>query len=529
MDDHKWWKDSVIYQIYPRSFLDTTGNGIGDLNGIIAGFDHLVDLGIGAIWLSPFYPTPDADFGYDVSDHCDVDPRFGSLDDFDELIQSAHKRNIKVILDLVLNHTSDQHPWFLESRSSINNPKRDWYIWRDKKNNWQAVSGGSGWEFDPQTGEYYYHMFLKEQPDVNWHNPEVRKAQLDVVRFWLDRGVDGFRLDVFNVYFKDKLFRDNPPRIGLRGFDRQRHVFDTDQPEMIPFLEELREVFESYKGIYSVGETFNATAALAAEYVGDSALHAAFSFDFNASELFFPWKPSWLLKKIEEREKFFRRNRWPTTVMSNHDTPRAASRYSHNEDDANSRLAMALLLTLRGTPFLYYGEEIGMRDIKLEYSEIKDPPGKKYWPFYKGRDGCRGPMQWNGSKFAGFSSVEPWLPVHPDFPIRNVELQKKDSNSLFHFTKNLMRIRKENAALITGSYSPLDSGNNKVIAYLRISTEQIILVVLNFSSNKEKIHIHRELENSQWESLLNPGHSPFHGNGSLELSPYEVSLLSTRK
>ena len=218
MNQNEWWKQGVIYQIYPRSFSDSSGDGIGDLQGIISRLDHLVDLGIDAIWISPFYPTPDADFGYDISDHTDVDPRFGSLEIFDDLVQKAHNRDIKIILDLVLNHTSDQHPWFKESRSNRSNPKRDWYIWRKKKNNWMAVFGGSGWQLDPQTGEYYYHMFLKEQPDINWHNSEVRKAQLDVVRFWLERGVDGFRLDVFNVYFKDKSFHDNPRKIGLRGF-----------------------------------------------------------------------------------------------------------------------------------------------------------------------------------------------------------------------------------------------------------------------------------------------------------------------
>ena len=525
MNKHEWWKEGVIYQIYPRSFSDSKGDGIGDLQGIISRLDHLVDLGIDAIWISPFYPTPDADFGYDISDHTDVDPRFGSLEIFSDLVKQAHKQGIKIILDLVLNHTSDQHPWFIESRSSLKNPKRDWYIWRKKKNNWLAVFGGSGWQFDPQTEEYFYHMFLKEQPDLNWHNPEVRRAQLDVVRFWLDRGVDGFRLDVFNVYFKDLSFRDNPKKIGLRGFDRQKHIFDTDQPEMLPFLQELRDLINSYQSMYIVGETFIATADLAASYVGENALHAAFSFDFNSSELIFPWKPSWLLKKVAFREAIFHGNRWPTNVMSNHDTPRAASRYSHTEDDANSRLAMALLLTLRGTPFMYYGEEIGMRDLKLKRTEILDPPGKIYWPLYKGRDGCRGPMQWNSSKFAGFSSSQPWLPVHSDFSFRNVEAQKNDQNSLFNFTRELIKIRKENAALRSGSYSQLDAGSNKVMAFIRKTPSQTLLVALNFSSKKVAMQIGQDLAILQWTSLFPTNHPVTINTGYLDLSPNEVIIF----
>ncbi|MFN2216111.1 MAG: alpha-amylase family glycosyl hydrolase [Anaerolineales bacterium] len=529
MDDRPWWKDNIIYQIYPRSYRDTNGNGLGDLQGIIESLDYLAELGIGAIWLSPFYPTPDADFGYDVSDHSDVDPRFGTLDDFDRLVKQAHDLNIKVIIDLVLNHTSNQHPWFNESRSSRENPKRDWYIWRKEKNNWQAAFGGSGWEYDEKTGEYYYHMFLKEQPDLNWHNHEVRKAQLDVVRFWLDRGVDGFRLDVFNVYFKDKDFQNNPVKFGLRGFDRQRHIHDTDQPEMIPFLKELRELLDSYKDTYAVGETFNATAELAAGYVGENALHAAFSFDFTSSELFYPWKPTWLIGRIEKREQIFKKNRWPTTVMSNHDIPRAASRYSHGEDDANARLAMTLLMTLRGTPFLYYGEEIGMRDISLKYSEIKDPPGRKYWPIYKGRDGCRSPMQWNSEKYAGFSPVNPWLPIHPDHLLRNVEIQKNDPDSLYHFTRKLIQIRKENNALTSGTYSKLETDNDKVMAYLRETNDQTVLVILNFSSKKEIFQIKIDMESVQWLSILEEG-LPFVITAEpMELLPYAVSLYSNRK
>jgi len=309
MDDYLWWRDGIIYQIYPRSFADSNSDGLGDLPGITARLDYLADLGIDAIWISPFYPTPDADFGYDVSDHTAVDPRFGTLEDFDRLVAESHRRGIRLVLDLVLNHTSDRHPWFHESRASRDNPKRDWYIWqppscshpifgekrgrwRGVPNNWQSVFGGPAWEYDETTGQYYLHMFLAEQPDVNWRNPEVRNAQLDVVRFWLERGADGFRLDVFNAYFKDAQFRNNPTKFGLRGFDRQRHLYDCDQPEMIPLLNELRTILDAYPDRYAVGETFFATPEKVLHYSGPDRLHAAFSFDFTPTNLFYPWHPA---------------------------------------------------------------------------------------------------------------------------------------------------------------------------------------------------------------------------------------------
>ncbi len=484
MKDFLWWRDGVIYQIYPRSFADSNSDGLGDLKGITDRLDYLADLGIDAIWLSPFYPTPDKDFGYDVSDYTNVDPRFGSLADFDRLVAAAHQRGIRIVLDLVLNHTSDQHPWFKESRSSLKNPKRDWYIWRDHPNNWQASFGGKAWEFDNLTGQYYLHLFTKEQPDVNWRNPEVRQAQLDVFRFWLGKGVDGFRLDVFNAYFKHPELPDNPPKFGLRGFDRQRHIYDIDQPEMMPFLHEMRTLLDSFPERYAVGETYFATPQKTVSYCGPDRLHAAFSFDFTSHDLSYPWNPHWVMEQVIKREENLNAaSVWPTTVMSNHDLPRAASRYSHGEDDTQSFFAMALLLTLRGTPFIYYGEEIGMRDIHIKRREILDPPGKKYWPIYKGRDGCRAPMQWDNTAFAGFSPQTPWLPVHPDFTTRNVRIQQADSKSLFNFTKKLLALRKEVPALCRGDFYPLDSAPG-VLAYLRRTKEQSVLVAMNFNGRK---------------------------------------------
>ncbi|MEJ5203122.1 MAG: alpha-amylase family glycosyl hydrolase, partial [Anaerolineales bacterium] len=292
-DTVSWWQEGVIYQIYPRSFMDSNGDGIGDLNGILTKLDYLVDLGVDAIWLSPIYPSPDVDFGYDVSDYLSIDPKFGNLQEFDQLISEAHNRGIHVILDLVLNHTSDRHPWFKEALSSRDNPYHDWYIWKDSPsnrrppNNWQSIFGGSAWEYVPELAQYYYHMFYKEQPDVNWRNPQVRRAMMDVIRFWLERGVDGFRLDVFNVYFKHADFPDNPPALGLRGFDRQKHMYDINQPELLPLLAEIRQIVDQYPQRYLVGETFLSTAEHAAKYCSTKLLHAAFNFEF----LHCPWNP----------------------------------------------------------------------------------------------------------------------------------------------------------------------------------------------------------------------------------------------
>jgi alpha-glucosidase len=516
MNDFPWWHDGVIYQIYPRSFSDSNGDGLGDLNGIIGRLDYLVELGIDAIWLSPFYPTPDKDFGYDISNHVDVDPRFGSLQDFDRLVAETHRRGMHVILDLVLNHTSDQHAWFLESRSSRDNPKRDWYIWRAQPNNWQSWFGGLAWEFDALTGEYYLHLFAKEQPDVNWQNPELRKAQLDVFRFWLERGVDGFRLDVFNAYFKHPDLLDNPAKFGLRGFDLMSHIHDMDQPELIPFLQELRHLLDSYPERYVVGETHLPTLKKAVTYCGPDKLHAALSFDFTSMQLIFPWNPGWVKRKVIRREEVFKAAElWPTTVMSNHDLPRAAGRYARGENDSQPLLAMTLLLTLRGTPFMYYGEEIGMRNIHLRRSEILDPPGKKYWPIYTSRDCCRAPMQWDQSTFAGFSTVRPWLPVHPDYLQRNVVAQKADPDSLFNFTRKLLALRKEYPALRHGEFIPLPT-TRRALAYIRQIEGQSVLVGLNFGKQNSKI----ELPNGNWRVLLtNARGTPG------ELSTHEIQLL----
>lgn len=537
MDDFLWWRDGIIYQIYPRSFADRNDDGLGDLPGIISKLDYLSDLGVDALWLSPIYPSPDKDFGYDVSNYVDIDPRFGSLADFDLLLSEAHQRGIRIVLDLVLNHTSDQHAWFLESRSSRDNPKADWYIWGPPSqgegtavrvgapNNWQSIFGGRAWTYVPERDQYYYHMFVPEQPDVNWRIPQVRKAMLDVVRFWLDRGVDGFRLDVFNMYFKDDQFRDNPRKFGLRAFDRQEHIYDCDRPEMIPLLRELRGILNSYPERYMVGETFIDTREKIIRYTGEDKLHAAFNFAFMWS----PFDPSKLARAILDWEALHAEHGlWPNYVMGNHDASRMATRHTKNEEDARLKVLMALLLTVRGTPFLYYGEEIGMRDVFFKRSEILDPPGKKYWPFYKGRDGCRSPMQWDDSAYAGFSSIKPWLPVHPNYRTRNVEAQKADPNSMLNFTRDLIKLRRGKSALVRGDYTLLTEKPTNTLVYLRETAEQRVLVALNFRNHRTPVmDVHKlSPQESTWKVLFSTARKIAPASvASLELAPYEVLIM----
>lgn len=500
-----WWYKGVIYQIYPRSFCDSNNDGIGDLNGITSKLDYLQDLGVDALWLSPIYPSPDVDFGYDVSDYQTIDPKFGTMQDFDRLVEQARKRGLHIILDLVLNHTSDQHPWFIEAKKSIDNPFHDYYLWRDPKsdgslpNNWQSVFGGKGWEFVSGVNRYYYHMFYKEQPDVNWRNPNVRQYMLDVFKFWLDRGVQGFRLDVFNLYFKDPDFKDNPvDRIGIRKFETQTHVNDLDQPEMIPFLQELRRLLDKYPESYAVGETFNSSPEKAAKYCAPGLLHAAFNF----SMLGWHWKPARFLTAIQNWEQALDEQSWANYVMSNHDTKRPGTRYTRNEKDDRLKIVAAMLLTLRGTPFMYYGDEIGMRDIRVLRKEIQDPIGKRYWPFPVGRDGCRSPMQWNDGLFAGFSEHEPWLKIHPNYLRRNSASQKKDPTSLINFYRRLIHLRKEHPVLIDGMFLSLTPDPLSVLAYLRQNIDEAILVILNFHRSKVKFFMGKELLHRKWELLL---------------------------
>jgi len=505
MSEFLWWRDGVIYQIYPRSFMDSNNDGIGDLPGITQKLDYLQDLGVDAVWLSPVYTSPDVDFGYDVANYREIDPKFGGMPAFDKFLYEAHRRNIRVIMDLVLNHTSDQHEWFQQSKSSKNNPFRDWYIWKKATdggkppNNWKSRFGGSGWEWDSKTEEYYFHMFFKQQPDLNWRNPKVFNEILEMIKFWLDKGVDGFRLDVFNAFFKDINFTDNPYKIGLTKFDQQKHIYDADQPEMFDFLQKFRKMLDSYPKRYSVGETFMGDEHTAAKYVGDQALHAAFEFSFINNR----YKPSAFYKSIEKWENALEEIGWPSYFLNNHDDPRSATRHTRSEDDERLKVLATLLLTVRGTPFLYYGEEIGMRDIPISRkSDVLDPVGRHFWPFYKGRDGCRSPMQWNSEQFAGFSDHQPWLPVHANHNWRNVASQQADQNSLLNFYKKLIRIRKLTPALQKGMYLPITYEPRKILAYVRQTPEQTALIALNFSKKNVGLVLSSKLLGADWKLLI---------------------------
>jgi alpha-glucosidase len=537
--DWLWWREGVIYQIYPRSFADANGDGVGDLRGIIAHLDHLNDgtpdsLGVDAIWLSPIYPSPAYDFGYDVSDYCDIDPLFGTLDDFDELVSQAHQRDIRVVMDLVFNHTSHQHNWFVESRASRDNPKRDWYIWRDgcvpgqPPNNWQSIFGGPAWTWDKTTDQYYLHSFLPQQPDLNWRNPGVRQAIWDVVRFWLDRGVDGFRLDVADRYYKDAQLRDNPSKLGLRAYDRQRHLYDIHQPETFEAHKELRRLLDEYAERMAVGEV---EMDRAVDYYGSGtdALHMAFNFAL----LQCPWRARCFHEKVAACEEALPPDAWPCWTLSNHDVTRHYSRYAAGaQTESRARVAAALLLTLRGTPFLYYGEEIGLRQGRLSRGQILDPPGRRYWPFYRGRDGARMPMQWDGSANAGFSdgqSVQPWLPVNPDYRQVNVAAQRTDPGSLFSFYRRLIWLRKHTPALHHGDYQPLLARPTDALAFLRQAEAQTVLVLLNFSRRSVRLTLEQEnpLPAGTWQVLFDTGGwlPQIKLAGSVTLAPYQVAIL----
>jgi alpha-glucosidase len=490
-----WWKAGVCYQIYPRSFMDSDGDGVGDLRGIIDRLDYLNDgteqsLGVDALWLSPIYPSPQKDFGYDISDFCAIDPVFGTMDDFRELVDQAHARGMRIIMDWVVNHTSDQHPWFVASRSSRTDEKRDWYLWRDSvngrpPNNWASTFGGSGWTWDLATAQFYFHSFLDSQPDLNWRNPAVQQAILDAMRFWLDLGVDGFRHDVFNCYFKDADFRSNPRRLNPAGwvysYIGQRHIYDRDRPEMREALDAMRGVLDAYQDRMMVGETLDDDSryARAASYCDTpgKALHLAFNFHLLRSR----WGARRFGRAIRAWNDALPEG-WPTWVLSNHDFRRQFSRFDRGRHgEARSKLAAILLMTLRGVPFLYYGEEIGMAEGRLRRAEIMDPPGRLFWPFFKGRDGCRTPMQWDPSAHGGFTTGTPWLRVNPDWQQKNVAAQRDDPDSLLGVYRRLIWLRKKHPVLQSGTMTFPREDHPKVLTWRRDLGDAAVRVVLNMT------------------------------------------------
>jgi alpha-glucosidase len=490
-ENFRWWERGIIYQIYPRSFMDSDGDGVGDLPGIRTQLDYLQWLGVDAIWLSPIFPSPMADFGYDISDYTDIDPIFGTLNDFDALLADAHGRGLKVLLDYVPNHTSDQHAWFIESRTSRESAKRDWYIWRDPRpdggppNNWRSNFGGGAWEWDRKTGQYYYHAFLKEQPDLNWRNPAVQEAMLDVLRFWLDRGVDGFRVDVMHHLVKDSEFRDNPPNPGWGpGMSPTREFLATytaDLPEVQDIVAKMRQVLDEYDDRMMVGEIYLPVERLMA-YYGASGQGAHLPFNFQLLAL--PWKAREIAAAVERYEALLPSYGWPNWVLGNHDKSRVATRVGA----AQARVAAMLLLTLRGTPTMYYGDEIGMHDVPISAEQVTDPFEKNVPGLGLGRDPERTPMQWNSDLHAGFTTVRPWLPLPDDYRTVNVAVERNDPTSILNLYHRLSQLRRTEVALAIGEFAPLP-GHGDLMAYVRKVDERRLLIVLNLGAEARSFNL----------------------------------------
>ena len=491
-----WWQTGVVYQVYPRSFQDTNGDGVGDLAGITQRLGYLAELGVDAVWLSPVFVSPMADFGYDIADHTAIDPLFGTLADFDALLERAHALGLKVILDLVPNHTSNRHPWFVESRVSRQSARRDWYIWRNgapeggPPNNWLSEFGGSAWQHDPATDQYYYHAFLREQPDLNWRNPAVRRAMHDVMRFWLERGVDGFRVDVMWHLAKDEAFRDNPLnpdwREGQAGYRRLLPLYSTDRPEVHAMVRELRAVIDEYPERVLIGEIYLPVERLVAYYgevlPGGGLAGAHLPFNFSLLET--PWRANAIAAMIARYEAALPPGAWPNWVLGNHDRPRIASRVG----EAQAGVAAMLLLTLRGTPTLYYGDEIGLPQTDIPRAQVRDPWEINVPGLGLGRDGCRTPMPWDASPLAGFSEGVPWLPLNPDHEIRNVGAQGADSGSLLSLYRRLMSLRRANPALHRGDYRPLAQSDG-ILIFERRAGENRFVIALNLTATSAEMSL----------------------------------------
>ena len=511
-DEYLWWQTGIIYQIYPRSFQDGNGDGVGDLTGIRSRLDYLKWLGIKGVWISPIYKSPMADFGYDISDYCSIHPLFGNMAEFDVLLQEVHANGMKLILDLVPNHTSNEHPWFLESKSSRLSSKRDWYIWKDPAtdgglpNNWLSVFGGPAWEWDDNTQQYYYHAFLKEQPDLNWRNPDLQQAMFDTMRFWLDKGVDGFRVDVMWHMIKDAKFRDNPPNPDYKPYqatyEQQLPLHSTDQPEVHEVVGKMRNVMDEYDERVMIGEIYLPVHRLVMYYGQDNkGSHLPFNFQL----LGIPWEPGRLFTIIEEYEGALPTGGWPNWVLANHDQPRVISRIGRDQ----ASVAAMLLLTLRGTPTIYYGEEIGMRDVAIPPDEIQDPQGLNMPGLNLSRDPSRTPMQWDDSLFGGFSRVKPWLRLSDNYARVNVKVEQLDGFSMLNFYKRLIDLRQQEPALHVGEYQSVHS-DRQLIAYLREFGQVRFLIVLNLT--------HRP-------APFQPAHFQFKGTIELSTEPERNGVM----
>jgi len=532
--DPDWWRGAVIYQIYPRSYQDSNGDGIGDLAGIIQRLPYVASLGVDAIWISPFFTSPMLDFGYDVSDYRDVDPMFGTLADFDALIARAHELGLRVMIDLVLSHTSTQHPWFTQSRASRDNPKDNWYVWADPKpdgtppNNWLSIFGGSAWQWDGQRRQYYLHNFLKEQPDLNFHEPQVQDALLDVARFWLDRGVDGFRLDTINFYFHDAELRDNPPLDAadhntsiapdVNPYNFQDHLYDRNRPENLPFLERFRALMDEYPDITAVGEVGDAQRGLeiVGEYTaGDNRMHMCYGFDFLGPEQ----APGGRIASVLQNFQQAAPDGWSCWAFSNHDVPRHASRLGLS--DAALRLHVALTLCLRGSICLYQGEELGLTQAHVPFEDLQDPYGKEFWPNYKGRDGCRTPMVWTPeAPFGGFSEVKPWLPVAQEHLAKSVSAQDGDGTSLLAFYRCMIQLRQSRPALQKGGLSVV-SASDDIFACLReMPGQPPIFAAFNLSGTMQTV----TLPGGAWHEVDGTGFETTPSGDSVSLPPYQAYI-----
>ena len=510
--DINWWRGGAIYQVYPRSFLDSNGDGIGDLQGITQKLEYIASLGVEAVWISPFFKSPMKDYGYDVSDFREIDEIFGTMEDFEELLDKAHELNLKIIIDLVLSHTSDQHEWFRQScKGGVTNDKADWYVWADPKadgtppNNWHSFFGGSAWTFNAHRGQYYLHNFLVEQPDLNYHNPDVQNEALEIAKFWLDKGVDGFRLDVVNFYFHDQELRDNPPiqkddgngctqYEGLWPYTMQRHLYDKSRPENVAFLSKLRDICDQYDDRFLVGEIGDDTPfALAADYTkGNNRLHTAYSTAMMAGQ-----NTTVKVKDIQTpvvEENKINGVSWPCWAFSNHDTVRVATRWAKNNPDNDPqfvKMLMAALSTLRGSFCIYQGEELGLTEAQLKFEDLVDPWGIALWPEWQGRDGCRTPMPWNEyMPHAGFTreEIRPWLPVcrkHYPMAARQQEL---DKNSTLNFTKSFLNWRKEHSVLRDGEIEFIDIVQG-VLAFKRFDEDNKYVCLFNLEATEKRIEL----------------------------------------
>jgi alpha-glucosidase len=537
-EGHEWWQHAVFYEIYPRSYADSNNDGIGDLKGITAKLDYLKQLGVDAIWLTPCFPSPQVDFGYDVSDYQDIDPMYGTLADFDRMASDGKTRGIRIIMDFVMNHTSDKHKWFLDSKSSRTSNYRDWYVWRDGKgpkrppNNWLSTFGGPAWKFDAKTGQWYYHFFYPEQPDLNWRNPAVEKAMFDVTTWWYNRGVAGFRLDAVDTLFEDPELRDNPvlPGTNRYGDPNMENKYNTKLPELHDVLRKLRKVADEH-GAVLIGETWTSDITELKKYYGEHSNELQMPMDLMFATV----------NKVSAPE--FRRQigavdaagGWPVYVISNHDIPRSYVRYGDGQhNDAIAKLMAGLYLTLRGTPIMYYGEEIGMEnnDPKSK-QDVKDPSGKLGWPQEKGRDGERTPMQWDDTTNAGFSRSKPWLPVPPSYKTHNVATELKDPNSILSFYKQVLTLRHTNHALLDGEYIALNENDANVLAYLRKYKDETVLVVLNMSPAAEKVSFDlspQGLTGAKATTLVTSmTQSPQATLSDLSLEPFGVYIASISK